>query len=181
MREVGSPQTIVVTSPGKKEGKTSCAINLAMAFAEHRKGRVLLVEANLREPGLAAALGFVTPSCFARQMAAHRANPLAPWEMVAAFFPNLHVLAVDPSANGQWLINGPAFKTAMDQLRSSGYEQIVVDCPPALGSADVNVIEDSADAVLLTAIAGKTKGESIRKAARQLSPANIVGVVLIDS
>jgi Mrp family chromosome partitioning ATPase len=69
----------------------------------------------------------------------------------------------------------------MDQLRSSGYEQIVVDCPPALGSADVNVIEDSADAVLLTAIAGKTKGESIRKAARQLSPANIVGVVLIDS
>jgi len=179
LREADNPSIIAVTSPDRHEGKTTCAINLAMALAEHGRERVLLVEANLRFPRLAAALGFDTPSCFAKQMEAHLKEPLAPWEMVAAFFHNLHVLAVDRTTVGQYRLNAPSLRLAMGHFQSSGYKHIIVDCPPALGSADVNVIEDTTDGVLLTARTGQTTGESLKTTKRHLAPANILGVVLM--
>lgn len=178
LREANNPASIAITSPERFEGKTTCAINLAMALAEHGREKVLLVEANLRFPHLAAALGFTAPSCFGQQMAAHLKSPLSPWEVVAAFFHNLHVLAIDPASVGHWRMSAPGLKLAMDQLRASGYKHIIVDCPSALGSADVNVIEDTTDGVLLTARAGKTTGENLKKTVRHLAPANILGVVL---
>jgi len=179
LREADNPSTIAITSPDRFEGKTTCAINLAMALAEHGREKVLLVEANLRFPNLAAALGFTAPSCFGRQMATHLKSPLSPWEVVAAFFHNLHVLAVDPASVGHWRMSAPGLKLAMDQLRASGYKHIIVDCPSALGSADVNVIEDTTDGVMLTARAGKTTADSLKKTERHLAPANILGVVLM--
>jgi Mrp family chromosome partitioning ATPase len=181
LREAQSPRTIAVTSPGPKEGKTSSAINLAMAFAEHGREKVLLVEANMRSPNLGATLGFVAPCCFGRQMAAHLKSPLAPWQVVATFFHNLHVLAIDPASTGEWRMSAPALKLAMDQLQGSAYSHIVVDCPSALGSADVNVIEDTTDGVLLTAIAGRTTADSLKRAVRHLAPANIIGVVMLGA
>jgi len=151
-----------------------------MAFAEHGREKVLLLEANLRSPNLAATLGFQTPSCFGRQMAAHLKSPLTPWHVVAAFFHNLHVLAIDPATSSEWRMSAPGLKLAMDQLKGSGYRHIVVDCPPALGSADVNVIEDLTDGVLLTAISRKTTADNLKKAVRHLAPANILGVVMLD-
>jgi len=180
LREVDSPRIIAVTSPNRKEGKTSCVIDLAMALAEHGTSKVLIVEANFRAPNVAAALGFPVPACFGAQMAAHVKTPSSPWQVVAAFFPNLHVLAVDPASVGHWVLNAPAFKIAMDQFRASDYQHIIIDCPHALGSADVNVIEDSADGVLLTAVSGSTPAASLQKAARHLAPANILGVVLLE-
>jgi Mrp family chromosome partitioning ATPase len=179
LREADNPASIAVTSPNRYEGKTTCAINLAMALAEHGREKVLLVEANLRFPNLAAALGFTAPSCFGKQMAAHLKSPLSPWEVVAAFFHNLHVLAIDPASVGHWRMSAPGLKLAMDQLKASGYKHVIVDCPSALGSADVNVIEDTTDAVLLTARAGKTTAESLKKTERHLAPANIAGIVLM--
>ena len=180
LREVDSPRIIAITSPNAAEGKTTCAIDLAMALAEHGRSHVLLLEANFRSPHLAAALGFSPPSCFGAQMAAHMKTPASPWQVTAAFFPNLHVLAVDPASVGQWVLNPPALKNAMDQLRASSYEHIIVDCPPTLGSADVNVIEDFTDGVLMTAVAGRTSATSLQQAARHLAPANILGVVLLQ-
>ncbi len=178
LREADDPSSIAVTSPRRHEGKTTCAINLAMALAEHGREKVLLVEANLRFPNLAAAWGFSTPACFGKQMAAHLKSPLSPWEVVAAFFHNLHVLAIDPASVGQWRMSAPGLKLAMDQLKASDYKHIIVDCPSALGSADVNVIEDTTDGVLLVARAGKTTSESLKKTVQHLAPANIVGVVM---
>lgn len=178
LREANNPSSIAVTSPNRYEGKTTCAINLAMALAEHGREKVLLVEANLRFPNLAATLGFTTPSCFGKQMAAHLKSPLSPWEVVAAFFHNLHVLTIDPASVGHWRMSAPGLKLAMDQLKASGYKHIIVDCPSALGSADVNVIEDTTDGVLLTARAGKTTASSLKQTERHLAPVNIFGIVL---
>lgn len=180
IREHGDPQTIVVTSPRPHEGKTTVAINLAMAFAEHGPGKVLLVEANMRAPRLAAVLGFSPPLCFAKQMALHRANPTASWQVASVYFSNLHVLAVDSEAEGQWLIHGPALKLAMAQLRQAGYSRIVVDAPAVLGSADVNIIEDCADAVIFAARASHTEGSHLIRAYEHIRPAHVLGVVLID-
>ncbi|WP_437591054.1 CpsD/CapB family tyrosine-protein kinase [Sorangium sp. So ce1000] len=78
----GSGITIAVTSAGPGEGKTSCAINLALALRETVRGKILLVEANIRKPGIAKALRFEPPSCFTEQLKRHVSDRFAPWIVV---------------------------------------------------------------------------------------------------
>ena len=49
------PQVLLVVSSFPGEGKTTVAVNLAMAMAQH--GTTCLVDADLRRGGVAAALG----------------------------------------------------------------------------------------------------------------------------
>lgn len=179
LRENGNPRVIAVTSPHPREGKTRCAIDLGMSLAEHGRGRVLLVETHLRSPSIARKLGFEPPACFADQMAQHQRNARLPWRVAAAFFPSFHVLALAPNA-GNWLLHEASFSLANEQLRRAGYSHIVLDCPPVLESADVNILSDFADGVLFAAHARHTTGESLREATKQLAPANILGTVLIN-
>ena len=80
--EVGRPQVVVVSSPLAGDGKTTVALNLALALAECGRAKVLLCEANVRRPALANALKLVPPWCFAEQLAAHRHQPQLPWSLV---------------------------------------------------------------------------------------------------
>ena len=114
-------------------------------------------------------------------MATHLENPDTPWKAVAAFFDNLHVLAVAPSSAGTMLLSPPSFQLAMSHVRAAGYSYVVIDCPPTLGSADVNLVEDAADGVMLTAMAGATTKKALRRARAHLEPAPIVGVVLMNA
>lgn len=179
LRNQGNPRTIAITSPRATEGKTTTAINLAMALAEDGRERVLLMEANFHRPKIAEMLGFSPPSCFALQLDRSLDNPGAPWEVVAAFSDNLHVLAVDPSLKRPGPMCAPAFKAAMRRLTEQAYAYIVVDCPSVLGSADVNLIVDTVDGLLFSAIGGRSRAGDLRRAQEHLAPANIVGTVLI--
>lgn len=175
----GRPQVIVVSSPGPAEGKTTCAVNLALALAECGRARVLLVEATMKHPELAAMFGFATPWCFAEQLGLHRHQPLLPWELVEIPELWLHVAAMDPGVKQRRLLDAPAFAIAMERLRLAGYEHIVIDAPAVLGSAEVNLIQDAADGVLLACRARSTTARSLRTAVEQLSPTKILGTVLM--
>jgi Mrp family chromosome partitioning ATPase len=181
LMERGNPRVIVVSSPRAKEGKTTCAVNLALALGECGRARVLLVEANLRSPKLAEMLAFMPPQCFGEQVAAHRDQPDEPWTVVEAHSPWLHVAAVKPDLKDRPLIDGPAFAIAIDQLRHAGYDYVVIDTPPVLGTADVNLTQDSADGVLLVIKARTTAGRHLRRAIEQLAPSRVLGLVMADA
>lgn len=181
LRNHGDPRTIAVTSPSTNEGKTTTAINLAMALAEDGREHVLLLEANFHRPKIAEMLGFSPPSCFASQLDRSLEQPRAPWEVVAAFFDNLHVLAVEPNLNRGTQLCAPAFKAAMRRLVSQAYAYVVVDCPSVLGSADVNMIVDNVDALLFSVVSGRSRAGELRRAEEHLAPANIVGTVLLGA
>ena len=180
LTERGDPRVIAVTSAGPREGKTTCAVNLALALGECGRARVLLVEANLRTPELAQLFGFMPPECFGDQLERHRERPLEPWTVVEVYEPWLHVAAVKPQTGGRPLLDAPAFAIAMERLRLAGYDYIVLDTPPVLGSADVNLIEDAADGVLMVTWARKSMARPLRRAIEQLQPARLLGLVLLD-
>lgn len=180
LMERGDPRVVCVTSAVAGEGKTTTAVNLAIALGECGRARVLLMEANLRNPRLAPILGFRPPECFSEQLTRHRDQPLEPWSVVEVFWPWLHVAAVDPKIGGKPLLDAPAFEIAVARLRP-GYDYVVIDTPSVLGAADVNLIEDAVDAVVLAATSKKSRGRDLQRAVEQLTPAKIAGVVYVEA
>jgi Mrp family chromosome partitioning ATPase len=169
-----------VASAEPGEGKTTFAVNLALSLRESTRSRVLVVEANLRAPRIGQLLGFDTPECFIDQLQRHAEDPRAPW-VVAEPLPKLHVMAVDPRATHEPLLDPVTFAAGMERIKQAGYEYVVVDSPPVLGNLDCNVISDAVDAMILTALPMKSHRRQMRKAVEQLEPAPILGVVVLEA
>ncbi len=179
MAAKGDPKVVGVTSPGRREGKTTAAINLAASLREGARGRVLLVEANLRAPSVASTLGFMPPVCFNEQVLRHKAEPLEPWT-AAEVLPQLHVMAINPMNKYPPLIDPVGFSIAIDRLRIAGYDYVVVDTPPVLDSADVNMISDSVDGFVMTVMARRSDARSVRRAMDQLGAVTFLGTVFLE-
>ena len=104
----------------------------------------------------------------------------ATWQAVAAYFENLHVLAVDPSVTEPSMLKGLSFTNAMRALQRTDYGRIIVDCPAVNGSADMSIIQDCVDGLLFVGRAGMTRSSAIKKAAKQLEPVTLFGNVLLQ-
>jgi Mrp family chromosome partitioning ATPase len=178
--ELGRPQVIIVSSPLAGEGKTTVALNLALALAECGRAKVLLAEANLRHPQLANVFSVVPPWCFAEQLAAHRNQPMLPWSLVEVPQVWLHLAAISPRVEKKQLLDAPAFAIAMERLRLGGYDHIVIDAPPVLGSADVNLMADAADGVVLALHARHSTTRDLRRAVEQIGASRVLGTVLVQ-
>lgn len=178
--EHGRPQVIIVSSPVVGDGKTTVAANLALALAECGRAKVLLCETHVRRPQMATMFRCVPPWCFAEQLAAHRHQPMLPWSMIEIPQLWLHVAPINPRIEKTQLLDAPAFAIAMERLRQGGYEHIVIDAPPVLGSADVNLMADAADAVVFALRAQVSTTRDLRKAIEQIGAAKIAGTVLVE-
>jgi Mrp family chromosome partitioning ATPase len=174
-------RTVLVTSPKAREGKTTTAVNVALALGEGGRARVLLVEANFRAPELASLFGFEPPACISDQLQRHREDPTAPWDVVEAMVPWLHLLAVAPHNAGQPMLDALLLSICIDWLRNAGYDYVVVDCPGVLEGADVNLVEESVDGILIVLRAGNSRTAELRSAAGQVDRAKILGTVLVGS
>jgi Mrp family chromosome partitioning ATPase len=177
--ELGRPQVIVVSSPNNGDGKTTTVLNLALALAECGRAKVLLAEAHLRRPQLSNVFKLIPPWCFAEQLAAHRNQPMLPWSIVEIPQLWLHVAAVNPRIEKTQLLDAPAFAIAMERLRLA-YDHILIDAPPVLGSADVNLMADAADAVVLAVRAKRSTTRDLRRSIDQVGASKVVGTVLVE-
>lgn len=178
--ECGQPQVVLVSSPQSGDGKTTTAVNLALALAECGRARVLLIETHVRRPQLTAVFQFVPPWCFAEQLAMHRHQPTMPWSLIDIPQLYLHVAAINPRTDQTQLLDGPAFAIAIERLRLAGYDHIVVDAPPVLGSADVNLMTDAADSVVFALRARRSNTRDLRRAIEQLGTSKVAGTVLLQ-
>ncbi len=172
---------ILVTSPRAGEGKTLCAVNLALALGEAGRARVLLLEANFRCPSIARLLGFHPPVGVCEQLDSHRVQPDQPWIVVETVAPWLHVAAVAPETDTRPILDGPGLARCIEDLRQAGYDYIVIDSPPILGSADVNLIEESVDGILIALWARKSHARALRRAVEQIGRSKLLGVILLGA
>ncbi|EYF03038.1 hypothetical protein [Chondromyces apiculatus] len=192
----GSARIIAITSAKPQEGKTICAINLALALAESSPRNVLLVEANIRNPGLAATMKFDPQICFTEQLRRHRKDPEEPWVVVeqTTVGPTedqsgaastrggvVHMLAVDPRVERPPILDAVAFAKGMEGLKRTGYEYIIVDTPAVLGNLDMQTIGDVVHGVIFTSIVKRSTRKPLRDAIAQIKPAPVLGVVVLES
>jgi Mrp family chromosome partitioning ATPase/uncharacterized protein involved in exopolysaccharide biosynthesis len=180
LRRDGDPRVIAVTSAHTGDGKSTCAANLALALAEGGRARVLLIEADLRSPGLATLFQVTPPACFALQLEHHRDKPVDPWVVVELAPEPVHLAALGPATLSRQL-DAATFQLALTTLRLAGYDYVVLDSPSVLDSADIHLVEECVDGVLLVARAGHSSARGLRRAAERLSSAKLIGLGLLDA
>ena len=181
LREQKAGKVILVTSPGGGDGKTLCALNLALALGEGGQAKVLLLEANFRAPSLARLLGFQPPVCFQKQLEYYRALNVHSWDVAETASPWLHAAAVAPDRESLPTLDGAALAACIEDMRTSGYDHIIIDGPPVLGSADANVIEEATDGVLMVLRAGSSRAAQFRKAVDQIGESRLLGILLLGT
>jgi capsular exopolysaccharide synthesis family protein len=169
-------KVIVVTSAVPDEGKSTTAVNLALAFAEAGK-RTLLIEADLRRPKVAEYLGLEGAVGLSNVLAGQVDAPtvLQRWGPHA-----LHVLpsgVVPP--NPSELLGSRTMATLIDQFRDE-FDIVVIDTPPILPVTDAAVVAAVADGAVMVTRAGRTAQARVRTALANLRSvdARVLGCVL---
>lgn len=195
---------ILCTSANPGEGATTLAANLALSFSELDRFRVLLLEANFRRASVASLFGFDPPSGFRGQIVRHRMYPDEPWSVMQIGPPPLFILAMEKNAcprcsaavpNGARfcgecgtevgdadaaVMDGAGVNAAIASLREI-FDYVIIDAPSVLSSGDINVIQDSADAIVFAVRNGVSDDRSLKRAIDQVAPAPLAGVVLFDA
>jgi capsular exopolysaccharide synthesis family protein len=171
-------QTIVVTSAEKGAGKSTTAVNLALAAAQTGR-RTLLIDADLRRPTLHALLGITGRGGPGLEEALRQ-----PAETAAAAAPtgadNLWALTTDtPSAGAGPLLRSPRMRAWLNALRAD-FDAIVVDTPPVFVASESVMIATQSDATVVVARAGSTAGDALDQTLDRLESlgAPVAGVVL---
>lgn len=171
------PKVVLVTSALPQEGKTTTSINTAIVMAQ-RGGRVLLIDADLRRPGVHKTLG-ITPRAGLSSLLTGSAT-IGEVIVRSPQLANLHVLPAGPQAPHPAELLGSELLRQHLETWKQEYDHIIIDTPPVLSVTDAVLLSVQADAVLVVIRSGQTTKTALRRARDLLVQvgARVVGVVV---
>lgn len=174
-----APKSLLVTSSLPGEGKTTTAVNTAIALAQ-TGARVVVVDADMRRPRLRSIFGFSGRLGLSSILS----NDISEAEM-------LEFVSTDDNTGLSVLTSGPippnpAELLGSDQMRrllatlQAEFTHVVVDSPPLTSFTDGVLISTMVDGVLLVVHGGKSSRHIVRRSRQLLQDvgAKILGVVL---
>jgi capsular exopolysaccharide synthesis family protein len=177
-REKGaSDQILLVTSPGRSEGRSLTVANLGLTMAQESQRRICVVDADLRSPQQRQLFGLderpgLSDVLLKRAALEDTFVTIEAHEIVL-------LPAGPPPANPAELLGTMTMRRVLHALRSR-FDCVVVDAPAAAPLADVAVLTQLVDGVVLVVRAGVTSKPAIHDALAAIDPAKLVGVVLND-
>ncbi|MDQ1000325.1 capsular exopolysaccharide synthesis family protein [Neobacillus niacini] len=169
-------KTLMVTSSGPAEGKSTTAANLAVVFAQLGK-KVLLVDADLRKPtvhrsfGVNNLFGFTT---VLTKQATLASTVLDTEEK------DLYILTSGPiPPNPAELLSSKSMEQFIEEAKEQ-FDYVLFDTPPLLAVADPQILANKVDASIFVVYSGRTEIDQAKKAKELLQNAQskLVGVVL---
>jgi succinoglycan biosynthesis transport protein ExoP len=181
----GEPfKTLLVASGQPGDGKTSMACNLAAAFAAKYE-RVLLIDANLRQPSLHIVF---PPDPSSLQPQVGLTNLLMDECMYQEAIRPSAVAGLDlidagsPMPNPAELLAGPRMEEVIETV-ARAYDRIIIDSPPVLLVSDVKILARLAEATLLVFNAGVTRWGVAERTIFEFEEvgAKVVGCVLFGA
>jgi protein-tyrosine kinase len=169
---------IAISSPSRGDGKTLSAINLAGALAQAPDAKVVLVEVDVRHPGVGQYLGLSA----ARGLSSFLLDQSTAVESVIER-PNgvgFAVVVAGPASSMPYeLLKSPRLTALFAALRER-FDYVLVDTPPVLPFPDVGILRDLVDGFLLVVRANRTPREMVRDSVATIGQPRVLGVVFND-
>lgn len=170
------PRTILVTSAGEKEGKTTLSLNLAAALAEAEK-RVLLVDGDFRRPQVHKRNGLVGKIGLTNAL---RGDAELNDVIQESPTSGLWILAAGPTPpNPAELLGSQRASQVFSEL-AQWFDFVIIDSPPVLPVADALVLTQWVDGIILVARSGVVRKSDLKYALDELRRAEgkLLGYVL---
>ncbi len=172
-----SSKVLMVTSALPQEGKTTTSVNLAIVLAQH-DARVLLIEADMRRPGISQVFGFQAEVGLSTVIGQSTAldDAILPIPGIS----NLSLLPAGPVPTNPSLILGSSAMRDLLTTLQSKFDFVIIDTPPALTVTDAVLLSRWADSSLLVVRPGVTSKAALRRVCDVLThvDARVVGMVL---
>ena len=175
LQALGKLKSILVTSPLPQDGKSTVAVNLAVALAEEGKRSVLLMEADLHQPTLAQSLGLERRTGLAEGLE-EDVDPLSLLRHLESLGCYL-LQAGRPKGNPTELLQSDSMSNMVGRL-SQHFEWIVIDTPPVIPLTDTVLLSRLVDASLMVVRADRTPKEAVDQALAILGRKNVAGLIL---
>jgi Mrp family chromosome partitioning ATPase len=171
-------RTILVCSARPDEGKTFCAINLALSLAAEREREVLLVDADFPKPEILSILGLEGGAGLVDALADPGVDPEA--LVIRTDVEGLSVLPAGRHVpNVTELLTSERTREVLDRLADANPRRILIfDAPPALLASPASVLAGHAGQLLLVVRADQTTESDLREAAALLSACSDIRLLL---
>ena len=166
----GGTRTLLVTSTCEGEGKSTIAVNMALAFAV-TGDRVLIIDSDLRRPRLHKVFPDAGPRSGGLSELLIGSKDVE--DVVRAtgqanlFFLPAGLLPPNPAE----LLASRRMKDCLERLAAS-FDRIIIDGPPSVGFADVLVLGSLVNGVILVTTLGKTHRHALRLFRRSMMAIN---------
>ncbi|MDQ0253152.1 capsular exopolysaccharide synthesis family protein [Evansella vedderi] len=169
-------KTLLFTSPGSKEGKSTTVANLGISLARSGK-KVLLVDAHVKKPSINQLFKIKNSLGLTNILAGQRAfgDTINQTEVE-----NLKVITSGPIPyNTEKLFRSNAMEVFLKQA-ALHFDYVLLDGPPVLDEVDTKVLTNKCDGTILVIRNGKTEDELALEAKKALDIAKgkVIGVVL---
>jgi tyrosine-protein kinase len=189
----GRPRSMLVTSAGPGDGKSTTVLNLGLAMNEQRHQAIVL-EADLRRPALSTALGVNTGPGLSRVLSGK--GPLEEAVKYASLVPGTKrkgpavmlsgKLAVVPAGQSKeqprTLLSGKAIDSLLVSARMAG-DTVLIDGPPLGLFSDVLPLAKQVDGVIVAVRLYHTRKDDLERFAEQLVDSEVrpAGIVVLGS
>ena len=168
-RGVANGQRVLICSPHPGEGKTFCAVNLALAVAAEKDSEVLLVDADFAKPSVLSTLALEGGPGFMDALA----DPTIMVEdcVIATDVPGLYVLpAGNQTNNDSEYLASLHTAEVLDRLtRGAPNRMVIFDSPPALAASPAAELAKYVGQAVLVARADRTGQSAMEDACQLLS------------
>ncbi len=170
-------RTVLVTSSSPDDGRTTVAVNMAIAMASSGR-RVLLVDANFRRPAISSLFPEAGQVGLSEVLSGQK--QWAQCVQPVAAVPNLSVMVAGPLPPNPNELLGQELATRMLEEMGQQYDQVILDGPPLLLVSDASVLATQCDGTILVVRAGVNSYGIVARCRDNLNRigAHVLGVVL---
>ncbi len=167
-------KSLMVTSAQVGEGKSTVALGLAVSAARMHR-RVLIIDANLRNPSLDKSLD-LSNDWGLSLLLVDEANP--PFkEYIQPVHPAIDVLTAGPfPEDAVNLLSSRQMKELIEYFEQV-YDLVLVDAPPILDTVDARILATLCNAIVLVARMGQITRTEVVEAREILEKLNLVGII----
>jgi protein-tyrosine kinase len=176
LRFPNPPHSILVTSAVPQEGKTVVAVNLAMAISKEIHKKAILIDGDLRKPGI-----HLGKSRTSKGLSDYLSDGVPLSEILTnSEAENLQIItAGTQTAKSSELIGSRRMGEFLKAVAECGENTyLVIDSSPVISTTEPTLLSNLVDGIILVIMADQTPKEYVQRALKSIDQQKIIGIVL---